>query len=203
MAQQPPAERQPPAQARWRPALLVTGGGLALDSAEAASQAVEWGVEGISIAKAAQHKLVACLTESLRPRGVFVGQVTVLGVVRGTAWQSVRSSAEEEEQDGTGGGQQQQQEELSQRLQREPPQPQQRARPSAAAPAAAAAAGGQAAAGAPAEGGREAASTVKEEASLISPDDVARALWRLFDERPGGAGWRVELRAPAGVEQVE
>lgn len=88
-----------------RPALLVTGGALALDDPLSTKQAVEWGVEGIAIAKAAQHKLVACLRERLNERGVFVGQVTVMGVVRGTAWQSLRSSAEEGEQgDGDGDG---------------------------------------------------------------------------------------------------
>ena len=40
-------------------------------------------------------------------------------------------------------------------------------------------------------------------AAFISPDDVATALWRLYEEAPGGEGWRVELRARAGVEEVE
>lgn len=106
--QPPPQQRQP----QWRggPALLVTGGGLALPGDAPAAQAVEWGVEGIAVAKAAQHKLVALLAASLAPRGVFVGQATVRGVVRGTAWDDVRSSADEEQQPaGAGGGGAQQQ----------------------------------------------------------------------------------------------
>jgi hypothetical protein len=47
--------------------------------------AAKFGGMGLSVAKAAQHKLVGVLHAKLAPEGVFVGEVTVLGIVKGTA----------------------------------------------------------------------------------------------------------------------
>ena len=65
-------------------AILVTGGGLSLETDEFVDMAVQWGLATAAVAKAAQRKLVHILHRALKPRGVFVGEVTVHAVVRGT-----------------------------------------------------------------------------------------------------------------------
>jgi NADP-dependent 3-hydroxy acid dehydrogenase YdfG len=67
-------------------AVLVTGGGLSRYDAGVNSVAVKWNVMGLALAKAAQHKLVGLLHEKLAPKGVYVGEVTVLGIVKGSAF---------------------------------------------------------------------------------------------------------------------
>jgi NAD(P)-dependent dehydrogenase (short-subunit alcohol dehydrogenase family) len=69
-----------------RGAVLVTGGGLSRNGAGVDSLAVKWNVMGLALAKAAQHKLVGLLHEKLAPKGVYVGEVTVLGIVKGSAF---------------------------------------------------------------------------------------------------------------------
>ena len=41
---------------------------------------------GLSIANSAKHKLVRLLAHKLKPEGIFVGEVVVTGVVKGTAF---------------------------------------------------------------------------------------------------------------------
>lgn len=67
-------------------AVLVTNGGLALFDPDTDRTGVEWNVMGLSIANAAKHKLVRLLAHKLKPEGIFVGEVMVLGTVRGTAF---------------------------------------------------------------------------------------------------------------------
>lgn len=67
-------------------AVLVTGGGLSAYDAAVDKRAVEWNVMGLSIAKAAQHKLVGLLHQKLAPDGVYAGEVTVHAVVKGSAF---------------------------------------------------------------------------------------------------------------------
>lgn len=67
-------------------AVLVTGGGLSFYDANVDKMAVSWGAMGLSVAKAAQHKAVGVLHAKLAPDGVYVGEVVVLGMVKGTAW---------------------------------------------------------------------------------------------------------------------
>lgn len=67
-------------------AVLVTGGGFCfydpnVDAAAVASKAM-----GLAVAKAAQHKLVGVLAKRLEREGVYVGEVVVLGLVKGTAF---------------------------------------------------------------------------------------------------------------------
>ena len=49
---------------------------------------VDWSAMGLSIANSAKHKLVRLLAHKLKPEGVFVGEVVVTGVVKGTAFDS-------------------------------------------------------------------------------------------------------------------
>jgi len=67
-------------------ALLVTGGGLAFYDPKVDAMAVSWGAMGLAVAKAAQHKAVGLLHAKLAPDGVYVGEVVVLGMVKGTAF---------------------------------------------------------------------------------------------------------------------
>lgn len=69
-----------------RGALLVTGGGLAFYDPKIDAMAVGWGAMGLAVAKAAQHKAVGLLHQRLAPEGVFVGEVVVLGAVKGTSF---------------------------------------------------------------------------------------------------------------------
>ncbi|MCA9610076.1 MAG: SDR family NAD(P)-dependent oxidoreductase [Myxococcales bacterium] len=81
-------EALPDLRAAKDPAVLVTGGGFAFYEPEVDSMIVQWNAMGLSIAKAAQHKLVGVLHEKLKGEGIYVGEAVVLGVVKGTAFDS-------------------------------------------------------------------------------------------------------------------
>ena len=68
--------------------VLVTGGGLSTYDAKVDATAVEWGASALAIAKAAQHKTAGVLHARLAREGVFVGEVVVHGLVKGTAFDS-------------------------------------------------------------------------------------------------------------------
>jgi NADP-dependent 3-hydroxy acid dehydrogenase YdfG len=67
-------------------AALVTGGGLGMDSRDVNKMAVSWKSAGLAIGKAAQHKTVGLLNAQLADKGVYVGEVIVTAIVKGTAW---------------------------------------------------------------------------------------------------------------------
>jgi NAD(P)-dependent dehydrogenase (short-subunit alcohol dehydrogenase family) len=69
-------------------AVLVTNGGLGLFDAAADQMGVDWNAMGLSIANSAKHKLVRLLARKLKPEGVYVGEVVVLSMVKGTAFDS-------------------------------------------------------------------------------------------------------------------
>lgn len=75
-------------------AILVTGGGLALYSPQVDGMAVNWGAMGLAVSKAAQHKIVGMLHQKLAPEGVYVGEVIVLGTVKGTAFDGGNATLE-------------------------------------------------------------------------------------------------------------
>ena len=77
-----------------RPAVLVTGGGLAFYDPKIDAMAVGWNAMGLAVAKAAQHKLTGLLSAKLAPEGVFVGEVVVLGAVKGTAFDAGHATLE-------------------------------------------------------------------------------------------------------------
>jgi short-subunit dehydrogenase len=66
--------------------VLVTNGGLGFFDANVDKVAVQWNSMGLAIANSAKHKLVGLLAEKLRADGVYVGEVMVLGAVKGTAF---------------------------------------------------------------------------------------------------------------------
>ncbi len=75
-------------------ALLVTGGGFAFYDPAVDAAATQWGSQGLAIGKAAQHKTVGLLSKSLLPDGVYVGEVVVTGLVKGTAYDSGNATLE-------------------------------------------------------------------------------------------------------------
>jgi NADP-dependent 3-hydroxy acid dehydrogenase YdfG len=69
-----------------RGAVLVTGGGLGNQDPEIDAMAVSWGSMGLAVGKAAQRKLVGLLHHRLSTEGVYVGEVVVTALVKGTAF---------------------------------------------------------------------------------------------------------------------
>lgn len=67
-------------------AVLVTNGGLGFNNPELNAMAVEWGAMGLALANAAKQKLVGMLSHKLKKDGIYVGEVVVLSLVKGTAF---------------------------------------------------------------------------------------------------------------------
>ncbi|MFO0671105.1 MAG: SDR family NAD(P)-dependent oxidoreductase [Polyangiaceae bacterium] len=70
------------------PAVLITNGGFGRIDPQIDAVGVQYGAMGLSLANAAKDKLTGLLAAKLKPEGIYVGQVTVLGTVKGTAWDS-------------------------------------------------------------------------------------------------------------------
>ena len=75
-------------------ALLVTGGGLSFYDPKIDGMAVGWNAMGLAVGKAAQHKTTGLLHAKLAGRGVYVGEVVVLGMVKGTAFDAGSATLE-------------------------------------------------------------------------------------------------------------
>jgi len=67
-------------------AVLVTNGGLGLFDDAVDKMGVDWSAMGLSIANSAKHKLVRLLSTKLKPEGVYVGEVMVLSIIKGSAF---------------------------------------------------------------------------------------------------------------------
>jgi NADP-dependent 3-hydroxy acid dehydrogenase YdfG len=72
-------------------AVLVTNGGLGMFD-PAMDAAAAGGAMGLGVANAAKHKLVGVLAQKLKPENVFVGEVMVFGLVKGTAFDRGRAT---------------------------------------------------------------------------------------------------------------
>ena len=68
--------------------VLVVNGGLGYFDPQVDATAVQWGAMGLAVANAAKHKLVGLLSQKLKADGVYVGEAMVLGMVKGTAFDS-------------------------------------------------------------------------------------------------------------------
>jgi NADP-dependent 3-hydroxy acid dehydrogenase YdfG len=75
-------------------AVLVTGGGFAFYDPNIDAAATSWGAMGLAVGKAAQHKTVGLLHQKLKNDNVYVGEVVVLGLVKGTAFDSGNATLE-------------------------------------------------------------------------------------------------------------
>jgi short-subunit dehydrogenase len=71
-----------------RGAVLITGGGFSTYDSAVDAMIVEYSAMGLALAKAAQHKLAGILSKRLAADNVYVGEVVVLGLVKGTAFDS-------------------------------------------------------------------------------------------------------------------
>ena len=67
-------------------AILVTNGAFGEATPQMDAMAVTLKTMGLGLANAAKHKLVGLLSAQLKADGVYVGEVTVAGAVKGTAW---------------------------------------------------------------------------------------------------------------------
>ena len=75
-------------------AVLVTNGGLGFNGQEVDAMGVQWNAMGVSIANAAKHKLVGLLSEKLNGDNVYVGEVVVMGAVKGTSFDNGSATLE-------------------------------------------------------------------------------------------------------------
>jgi NADP-dependent 3-hydroxy acid dehydrogenase YdfG len=75
-------------------AVLVTNGGFGLNDPVMDERAVAFGAMGLAIANAAKRKLVGMLAQKLKPHGVYVGEVMVLGSVKGSRWDTGTATLE-------------------------------------------------------------------------------------------------------------
>jgi NADP-dependent 3-hydroxy acid dehydrogenase YdfG len=69
-------------------AVLVTNGAFGELNPQIDALAVNLKSMGLAVANAAKHKLVGVLAERLKAEGVYVGEVMIAGVVKGTAFDS-------------------------------------------------------------------------------------------------------------------
>jgi NAD(P)-dependent dehydrogenase (short-subunit alcohol dehydrogenase family) len=67
-----------------KPAILVTNGGFGLLDPNLDAMGVQYGAMGLSLASAAKDKLVGLLSKRLESDGIYVGQVRVMGMIKGT-----------------------------------------------------------------------------------------------------------------------
>jgi NADP-dependent 3-hydroxy acid dehydrogenase YdfG len=67
-------------------AVLVTNGAFGAMAPAMDALAVQMNVMGVALANAAKAKLVGLLAVRLKDDGVYVGEVTIAGAVKGTAW---------------------------------------------------------------------------------------------------------------------
>jgi NAD(P)-dependent dehydrogenase (short-subunit alcohol dehydrogenase family) len=75
-------------------AILVTNGGLGYADPKVDAVGVQWNAMGLSVVNAAKHKLVGLLSQKLAPDKIYVGQVMVLGAVKGSAFDSGQATIE-------------------------------------------------------------------------------------------------------------
>jgi NADP-dependent 3-hydroxy acid dehydrogenase YdfG len=75
-------------------AVLVTGGGFAIYDPNVDAAATQFKAAGLAIGKAAQHKATGLLSKALASDGIYVGEVVVLGLVKGTAFDSGNATLE-------------------------------------------------------------------------------------------------------------
>jgi NADP-dependent 3-hydroxy acid dehydrogenase YdfG len=75
-------------------AVLVTNGGFGYIDAKVDAVGVQWNAMGLSVVNAAKNKLVGLLSQKLAPERIYVGQVTVLGTVKGTAFDDGHATVE-------------------------------------------------------------------------------------------------------------
>jgi hypothetical protein len=74
-------------------AVLVTNGGAGLVDADVDDMLTRYGLMGLGVANAAKHKLVGLLAKKLEADGVYVTEIVISGVVKGTPFDQGNSAA--------------------------------------------------------------------------------------------------------------
>lgn len=67
-------------------AVLVTNGGAGFVDPDMDAMITEYGMMGLGVANAAKHKLVGLLAKKLEPDGIYVTEMMVAGVIKGTSF---------------------------------------------------------------------------------------------------------------------
>jgi NADP-dependent 3-hydroxy acid dehydrogenase YdfG len=67
-------------------AILVTNGGAGFVDPQMDALCAEWGMMGLGVSNAAKHKLVGTLAAKLAGDGVYVAEIMVAGVIKGTSF---------------------------------------------------------------------------------------------------------------------
>jgi NAD(P)-dependent dehydrogenase (short-subunit alcohol dehydrogenase family) len=67
-------------------AVLVTNGGAGFAEPQMDVLCAEWGMMGLGVANAAKHKLVGLLAAKLAGDGIYVTEIMVAGVIKGTSF---------------------------------------------------------------------------------------------------------------------
>lgn len=75
-------------------AILVTNGGFGYSNPHVDAMCAQYNAMGLGIANASKHKLVGMLNAKLADRGVYVGEVTIMGAVKGTPWDDGNATIE-------------------------------------------------------------------------------------------------------------
>jgi NAD(P)-dependent dehydrogenase (short-subunit alcohol dehydrogenase family) len=79
-------EALPDLKSTDRGAVLVTNGAFGENTPQIDAYATSLKVMGLALANAAKHKLVGLLAQRLKADGVYVGEVMVAGIIKGSAW---------------------------------------------------------------------------------------------------------------------
>ena len=69
-----------------RGAVLVTNGGAGFVDPDMDAMITQYGMMGLGVANAAKHKLVGLLAKKLEPKGIYVTEIMISGVIKGTAF---------------------------------------------------------------------------------------------------------------------
>ena len=75
-------------------AVLVTNGGLGYINEKVDAGGVQWNAMGLSVVNAAKNKMVGLLSQKLAPEKIYVGQLTVLGSVKGGPFDNGQATLE-------------------------------------------------------------------------------------------------------------
>ena len=75
-------------------AILVTNGGLGYADPKVDAVGVQWNAMGLSVVNAAKHKLVGLLSAKLKPENIYVGEVMVLGSIKGSVFDDGHATIE-------------------------------------------------------------------------------------------------------------
>jgi len=79
-------EALPDLKASKEGAVLITNGAFGENNPQVDAYAAGSGFMGLALANAAKHKLVGLLSQRLKADGIYVGEVMVAGMIKGSAW---------------------------------------------------------------------------------------------------------------------